>query len=260
MEAAERNAEESMKKLFTTFAILAVICFGYQPAQAVAVPEGCYKVEPVDETFIFEAPTSGLYTFNGGSEGTSENGYLITVELSAGEVWVVPEVNGRPGAAISNVIICPTPIEPDCIHKDPATIRYGRDEKPDKFKMRGQLRPETPLTFDFGVRGILTDSVYGELVEFNVAASDIVVTEHRAKGRDEQTSFRIKFFRGGTYGLFLRHKGTILDTPDGVGQIVFDLFVDDKWFQVHGQWTKRKNGWFLSNKNFVCGDVTEWQK
>lgn len=242
--------EGIMKRLLAIAAIcLASLGFDYRYASAV---DTCYKVEFEEEIYSFEAPETGTYTFNGGSVGTSPNGYLITVDLKAGDVWIVPPVGEVPGAAISNVIICPDDV-PNCIYKDPATIRYNDPDstKPDSFKMRGRLYPVVPLDFSEGLTGSLWGSPW-ELVSFTVAPEDIEVTSSRVRGRTGDTYFRMKITKSGRYGVFLRHRGDIKFTADP--NIFFDLEIGGQWFQVTGEWTKRKRGWFLSNRNHVCAE------
>lgn len=235
-----------MKKLIVSFAIVAAMCFGCRPASAM---DTCYKIEFEDNVFSFVAPETGAYTFKGGKAGTSPNGYLITVELEAGDVWIVPPAGDVAGAAISHVIICPTtpdPETPDCIHKDPAIISYG---EVDAFKMHGRLLPQSPLVPSAGVTGSLT-AEGATLLEFFLAPEDIVVRGNRIVGTTEQTRFRAKTRSGEVYRIFVRHKGEILESPSN--QIVFDLVIGDQWFRVSGNWEELRNGWFLSNKNYIC--------
>ena len=247
-----------MKRLLVIAAIcLASLGFDYRYASAM---DTCYKTEFEGEVFSFVAPETGTYTFKGGSVGTSPNGYLITVDLEAGDVWVVPPVGEVPGAAISHVIICPTVPDddpeddvPNCIYKDPATIRYNDPDstKPDSFKMHGRLHPVVPLDFSEGLTGSLWGSPW-ELVSFTVAPEDIEVTSSRVRGRTGATSFRMRITDSGMYGVFLRHRGDIKFTADP--NIIFDLEIGGQLFQVTGEWTKRKHGWFLSNRNYVCAE------
>lgn len=236
-----------MKNWFIGFAIFSMLCLG-SPTSAM---DTCYKIEFEGEVFSFVAPETGTYTFKGGSVETSPNGYLITVTLEAGEVWVVPPVGEVPGAAISHVVICPgdpiDPENPDCIHKDPATIRYGEI---DSFRMHGRLLPVTPLIFSEGLLATLTaDGV--TLLTAEVAAEAFVVNGNRVWAKTDDVTVRFRQ-RGDTQSVVLKYVGEILQSP--TDQIVFDLIVGDQWFRVSGSWKSRKTGWFLSNKNYICAE------
>lgn len=239
-----------MKKLLIALAIFATTTFGgFRPANAL---DSCYKVEFQDETFSYVAPETGSYTFKGGNVEHSPNGYLITVDLIAGEVWVVPEVNGRPGAAISHVVICPTdhnptdPDNPDCIYKDPAVIRYATV---DQFRMHGRILPTGPLDYSSGMQAsLITDS--STLAEFGVTATEIEYRGSRVVAKTPTDTFIVRPRPGGLYSLKIVHFGDIAQS--GTDQIVFDFVVGDQWFQVGGTWRARKSGWFLSNKSYLC--------
>jgi hypothetical protein len=94
-----------MRKALSLFTLLALFSASPAPASILyaAVPPGCTRIEYGGEVFTYTALVDGSYTFKGGSVGNSENAYLITVELLAGEVWNVPSG----GAAISHVDVCP---------------------------------------------------------------------------------------------------------------------------------------------------------
>lgn len=94
-----------MKLILATLLVL----FGasYSSAElGIDPPPGCTRIEYNTSVFTYTALVDGTYTFKGGSVGSSENAYLITVFLVAGETWTVPEG----GAAISYVDVCPTEI------------------------------------------------------------------------------------------------------------------------------------------------------
>lgn len=236
-----------MKKAIVSFVILAMSMFGgCRPAEAM---DACYKIEFEDNVFSFVAPEDGTYTFKGGKVGVSPNGYLITVVLDAGEVWVVPPVGDVPGAAISHVVICPDPEDPedpDCIHKDPATIRYG---EVDKFKMHGRLLPVTPLDFSNGVT-IELGSAGGSLLEIYAAPEYISIDSRSVLVQTEDTRIRFSSRRGGVWVVTLAYSGEIAESQTSA--ITFDLGVGTQLFRVTGNWKARKTGWFLNNKSYIC--------
>lgn len=229
------------------------VCFAvvlaFSPSQSFGM-DTCYKIEFEDSVFSFVAPETGVYTFKGGNVENSPNGYLITVHLNVGEIWVVPDVNGRDGAAISHVIICPTdPETPDCIYKDPALIRYG-DTK-DLFRMRGRLLPDFPMDFSSGMAVTLSESAV--LTQFVFTPDEIQQSGNRIVGRTESSKFTVKPNQDGTFGLRIRYIGDIQSPP--TGNIVLDVVIQDQWFQVYGAWKATRNGWLLSNKNYQCPEV-----
>ncbi len=229
-----------MRRFLMSLCFAAVLAFA--PARSFGM-DTCYKVEFDDNVFSYVAPETGVYTFKGGNVDNSPNGYLITVELEVGEVWVVPSG----GAAISHIVICPSePVNPDCIYKDPATIRYGGTS--DLFRLHGRLRPDSPLDFSSGVVVTLTEFIV--LSEFVFSPDEIYQSGNRTVGRTESARFSVKPNPNGTLGLKIRYVGDI--QPASTPNIVIDVVIGDQWFQVYGVWKKTRTGWFLSNKNYQC--------